>query len=623
MRERVGRARLGPDRARRTPPPADRAIDPIAARCRLRQVTFDESRRTEQEKYFEFGPRWRCLSGIQVGKNEALAELELSSDFLGDTAHYNLHPALLDLATGSALYLIEGYGPSSPLYYPMFYKCAVIYRRIPSKFFSHIRSHEKNEAGRDVATFDLSLIDPNGRVLADIEGFSMRLVRDPREVLGNLAPHVPAPLKENGTVHERPSRAISPGDGARAFMTIVSSDHGPGVLVLPDGPPAMTFLPDRSARPHARKPASGEDIDTLLVDWWRESLGHERVGLDDDFFELGGQSLHVVRLFAKIKKMYGIDFNLSVFFERARSGRSRNSFVMRAKSTSAHLSEHAVVPIQAKGKRRPLFVVSGLDGHVLAFHRLAHHLGEDQPVYGLAHSSSDGSESERASVEDIARSYVSAIRKVQPEGPYRVVGHSFGGIVAFEVAQQLIAHGDTVSTLGLFDTIEPRYSRQVWESLDFGKRLAVQLSEFKFALRERDLFGPLRRRFQKTRAKFSSIFRAAGSPVPKPDISVKDRNLIAAANFQPKVYPSSLTLFRSTFRGIKDGEDEVLGWGRVVAGDIEIRHIPATHGNIVNEPAVRILAKELAECLDRDAAPTHAMPCLRRCDEGAAPEVRR
>jgi acyl transferase domain-containing protein/thioesterase domain-containing protein/acyl carrier protein len=591
----------------RMSPPADRAIEPIAARCRLRELTFDDMRRTEQERFFEFGPRWRCLASIKIGKNEALAELELSEEFSDDAAHFHLHPALLDLATGSALYLIEDYGPSSPFYYPISYKRAVIYRRIPPRFFSHIRSRQKNEAGRDVATFDMSLIDPDGRVLAEIEGFSMRLVRDPHDVLGNVAPHVSAPVKANGVLHQRPSRGITSGDGARAFMTIVSSDHAPGVFVLPDGPPAMTFLPEKSKRPLVRKVVSGEDIETLLMDWWRESLGHEQVGLDDDFFELGGQSLHVVRHFAKIKKLYGIDFNLSVFFE-ARTIRSLAQLVRdaRSKSSGEHLQEHAVVPIQAKGQRRPLYVVSGLDGHVLAFHRLAHYLGEDQPVFGLAHRGSDGRELDRTSVEEIAQSYVSAIRKVQPEGPYRVVGHSFGGIVAFEVAQQLLAHGGTVSMLGLFDTIEPRYSRQVWESLGFGKRIAVHLSEFRFALRDRDLFGPLRRRFQKTRAIISSIFKAERSPVPQPDTNVKDRNLIAAANYEPKVYPSSLTLFRSTVRGIKDGEDEVLGWGQVVAGDIEIRHIPATHGNIVNEPAVRILAKELAECLDRDAARAHS-----------------
>ena len=151
------------------PPDRSRA----AERCRLRTSPLTRSRpaanhacspsmtRTghEQEKFFDFGPRWRCLKAIHFGENEALAELELHAAFSEDTSVFNLHPALLDLATGSALYLIEDYGQSSAFYFPMFYKRAVIHRRIPSKFFSHIRSRQKNAAGRDVATFDLTLFD--------------------------------------------------------------------------------------------------------------------------------------------------------------------------------------------------------------------------------------------------------------------------------------------------------------------------------------------------------------------------------------------------------------------------------------------------------------------------------
>ena len=124
------------------------------------------------------------MNAIHIGTNEALAVLELPAAFAGDTAEYHLHPALLDLATGSALYLIADYGPSSPVYFPIYYKSAVVFRTIPPRFFSHIRSRQRNEADRDVATFDLTLVDLEGMVLAQIDGFSMRKVRDPRDGLG-------------------------------------------------------------------------------------------------------------------------------------------------------------------------------------------------------------------------------------------------------------------------------------------------------------------------------------------------------------------------------------------------------------------------------------------------------
>ena len=86
------------------PPPADRSIDRIRARCQSRTLAFDDTHRTDQEKFFYFGPRWHCLKTIHVGEKEALADLELAAAFSEDMSTYHLHPALFDLATGSALY---------------------------------------------------------------------------------------------------------------------------------------------------------------------------------------------------------------------------------------------------------------------------------------------------------------------------------------------------------------------------------------------------------------------------------------------------------------------------------------------------------------------------------------
>ena len=120
----------------------------------------------------------------------------------------------------------------------MFYKRAVIYRRLPPKFLSHIRRNQRNEAGHDVATFEFTLLDEQGRVLGEIEGFSMRMVRDPRDGLGIVGAHVSAPDARNRSRPETVERrGIAPAAGAKAFTRIVSSDGPPGVFVLPDGPP--------------------------------------------------------------------------------------------------------------------------------------------------------------------------------------------------------------------------------------------------------------------------------------------------------------------------------------------------------------------------------------------------
>ena len=590
-------------------PPGRVALEAIRARCQSRSFTFDESHRTHQEQYFDFGPRWRCLKSIHIGTNEALASLELATAFLADMSKFHLHPALLDLATGSALYLIADYGPTSAVYFPIYYKSAIVFRTIPPRLFSHIRSRHTNDADRDVATFDLSLVDLEGMVLAEIDGFSMRQVRDPRDVLGIVGPHGSASVIRNKVVENAPQRGIVPDEGAKAFTRIISSQRSPEVFVLPGGPDGVIRHPEIAQGPDSIKGSFNDDVETVLAEWWHELLGLDQVGLDDDFFELGGHSLLVVRLFAKMKKTYGVNIGLSTFFE-ARTIRSLARLIRDggANTNDRSLSGRVVVPIRAGGTRPPLYVASGLDGHVLGYHKMALHLSEDQPVFGLVPRGVDRPASYNASVEEMASYYVKAIRKHQPEGPYRVVGHSFGGIVAFEVAQQIMSEGDVVDFLGMFDTIERQYMEEVRKSLRIRDRVALFRSEFRFAMHERDPFGPVRRRLNRLTPKaISSIFPNLGTAQSQARVTIKDVNLSAFSIYHPKAYPGRLTLFRSTTREIQDGNDEFLGWGKLAKGGIEVHQVPSTHYNMIDEPAVGILAEILQKCLERDRSSLNSL----------------
>ena len=214
----------------------------------------------------------------------------------------------------------------------------------------------------------------------------------------------------------------------------------------------------------------------------------------------------------------------------------------------------------------------------------------------------DGAQPYHTRVEDMAAHYVNAIRNQQPEGPYRLVGHSFGGIVAFEVAQQIVAQGGVVDFLGLFDTIERQYMEEVKRSLRIRDRIASVASEFRFAVAERDPFGPIRRRLNRMTSKaISAISPNIGRrPQSQVSVTIKDVNLRAFDIYHPKPYPGKLTLFRSTTREIHDGNDEFLGWGRLAKGGIEVHEVPSTHYNMVDEPAVMILSEMLRQCLDQD-----------------------
>jgi acyl transferase domain-containing protein/thioesterase domain-containing protein len=601
-------------RISQTAPPPINNLDSILQRCRRQTIQFDADHRTHQETFFSFGPRWRNLKAIHLGKDEALAELELANGNPSDVSNYLMHPALFDLATGSALYLVQNYSQTACIYLPMSYRKLTIYRRFPEKFYSHILSRPENDTGREVVAFQITLFDSDGNALAEIEEFSMRRVDDPAATLvGAKVRRTASPsLIEKEQVPER--RMISAEQGAAVLSQILASTTPPVIVVNAGDLPTPKAERQIGANAQPRGAISLEDVEMLLCEWWKELLGLEHVGLDDDFFELGGQSLVVVRLFSKIKKNYGLDFPLDILFElrtvrkiaaRIREGAKKDLIPARTSTP--------VVAIQAKGTKPPLFVISGLGGNVIKFHSLAFYLGEDQPIYGLLPRGLDGKEPFHTRVEDMAAYYVSAIRAMQSQGPYRLVGYSFGGIVAFEVAQQIIIQGDRVSLLGFFDTIEWHYLENVNRFLNPSQRLKIYKARLGEALSSEELFNNLREFIKgKIAHAQSQLLRAIGRPsAPHTGATLEEVNTVAGANYHPKPYPGPLTIFRSTTRRTEEGNDETLGWGGLVKSPVEIHHIASNHFNILQEPSVRILSEKLKKCLDRELE-TSAEPALER-----------
>jgi acyl transferase domain-containing protein/thioesterase domain-containing protein len=582
-------------------PPEDRNLAEISARCRLRVIRFDDAHRTQQEGYFNFGPRWRNLTAFHLGEREGLANLELGEEFSGDADGYLIHPALLDLATGSALYLISEYEGAKSLYLPLSYKKATFYRRLPLKFHSHIRSSQENTARREVATFDITLLDENGRVLAEIVEFSMRRIADAASAT-NLPARTLAPalVAEEKLWETGQPRGISSLDGANAFNRILSAEVPPTIAVFAESLITTASAPTTTGTQTTDKATSKDEVEAVLASWWQELLGVENVGLDNDFFDLGGHSLIAVRLFSKIKKTYRLDLGLSTLFE-ARTIRQLAQLIRQVGTPSQAEPKKwsALVPIQAQGSRPPLFVISGLGGNVLNFEKLAAHLGEDQPLYALQPQGLDGRKPFLTRVEDMAAYYIDEMRSVQASGPYSLAGYSFGGFVAFEMAQQLLARGERVGLLGLLDTIEWHYVEQIKESLRPRERFALYRSRLDNIFFGEDRWGYLKRRFTAKSSKLVyRLFKTLGRPLPQSVGTVEDINSFAAAMYKPQIYPGVLTIFRSTTREPLDGSDELLGWRGLAAGGIEVRDVPGTHHNMTREPNVRVLAQMLRQCLD-------------------------
>ncbi|HUD56687.1 MAG TPA: SDR family NAD(P)-dependent oxidoreductase [Terracidiphilus sp.] len=584
----------------------DRAA--IIARCNEREIAFDEQHRTKQELYFDFGPRWHCLNWLKIGKGEGLAELQLDPRFASDCSTFLMHPALLDLATGCALYLTDGYESSADLHLPLSYKRISVYHPFPSRMFSHKRARQENVLHGEVETFDITLFDEQDQVLAEIEGFAMRRIRDAVEAAAHG-------LRQAGVGGgEQPieivsSPGIPPQEAVRALARILHTKTPPAVVVVSEPldevasatastspQPAPSVSPDLAS--------GGEGIDETLAAWWQDLLGIDQVALDDDFFDLGGHSLIGVRLFAKIKKKYQVDLELAVLFE-ARTVRHLAEVIAKKKQTAHEQPKtwSSLVPIQTNGSRVPLFCIHAIGGDVLFYQPLSSALGPDQPFYAFQSPLVAG-EVRETTLEELASIYVKELRAFYPNGPYLLLGASLGGHIVFEMARQLSAQGAEPRLLMLIDAGVPGSDERLKtaskihalvkkiqkERLTYLRRKAREKTEY-----WRELW------LRRIRIAECAGYKFFGRSIPLRlhYFQAEQAHIRALQRYSFQPYSGKITLFRATDRGEILGRHEhpTLGWGDYAAGGLEIHDIPSAHVSMLFEPYVRNFADKLKTIL--------------------------
>ncbi len=355
-------------------------------------------------------------------------------------------------------------------------------------------------------------------------------------------------------------------------------------------------------------------LEKALVEIWAEFLRVERVGIHDNFFDLGGHSLLAARLFARIEEVSGRNLNLSILFR----GATVKELAEAIESQPATVSEDWIVPIQPNGTRRPVFMVSGITRNLLFWRDLVRHLGPDQPCYGLQCLGRDGSFEPFSSLAEMAASLVEHLRRVQPSGPYALLGYSFGGKVAFEIARQLHAMGEKVFPLVIIDTGARRLSTRGFRWFaSFVRNIPAWV---RYDLMESSVQYTLLR----VRRKLSSALNWLGihhgaatesaGRIRAEDIwdftalSGPTRDLVTAhfeiwKGYVPRVYPGRVTLFRARARDLFTPACEAdLGWGTVAGEGVEIEMIPGNHGTLFDPPHVQIFAERLRACLDKAAS---------------------
>jgi len=386
--------------------------------------------------------------------------------------------------------------------------------------------------------------------------------------------------------------------------------------VLDRLPLAPSGKVDRHALPEPRVErgegrVSPRDALELRLAWiWEEILGVSAISIRDDFFALGGHSLLAVRLFARIENVLGRRLPIATLFRAPTI--EQLAAVIREEGSSAPWS--SLVVIQGGGTRPPFFCVPGVGGNVVGFHTLARHLGADQPVYGLQARGLDGVSPPHTRVEDMAAHYVSQMRAVVPRGPYFIGGASFGGRVAFEMGRQLAAAGERVALLALLDTFAPGSAapapvraRLRHAFARFSHRVAYHMENL---LLQKERGRYIRTKARTVRRRIRSrlwqlayrFFSEYSKPLPRALRSVREAGYLANRDYMPEPYSGRVALFRAAIRSVADATERDMGWARLALGGVEVHHVAGDHENMLVEPHVRALARELRACIDRGIA---------------------
>jgi len=324
--------------------------------------------------------------------------------------------------------------------------------------------------------------------------------------------------------------------------------------------------------------APADEIEAKLVSLWEELLGVRGVGTDQDFFEIGGHSLLAVRMLYGVERTFGKRLPTSMLFESA----TIQELASWLRREGWKPSWSSIVSVRTSGYKRPFFCVHGVGGNVIGFRALVNYFDPERPFYALQPQGLDGEQNCLSTVEEMAGHFISELRRVHPKGPYYLGGYSFGGVVAYEMARQLSAMGDTVGLLALLDTYATNMKGDV---ASFFKAL--------FSSRRKELPRTVRAALRKKVT--SNLNRVR---LPEHIRRVHQACDAAANRYALRPYSGKVTLFRAVEMSLRSSDDSYSAWSTFAGGGVEVHEIVGNHEGILKEPQVSLLAAELAAALD-------------------------
>lgn len=385
---------------------------------------------------------------------------------------------------------------------------------------------------------------------------------------------------------------------------------------------ATHYIPPRNA------------LELKIVQDWEEVLGIRPIGVQDNFFDLGGHSIVAIRLMARIQQTLSQDLPLSILFR----GPTVESLVQLIQQEINLKYNGPVVKFHTTGTQSPFFCVHPGGGTVLCYYHLAHHLGSDQLFYGIEAIGLDGKQQPPNQMAEMAACYLEALRQIQPVGPYRLAGWCVGGLIAYEMAQQLQAQGQQVEFLALFDTypharnpfpevsLESDIAKQIMAlstlaqifgvTFDIAGFQEMNVSTFVNHIWQQAItLGLVSSQVTQRTALsndewlneiiFHALEKARVKQIFPPGFEFENMKALfhvqkaileAELTYNIETYTGAVTLFRASEYPVTETAD--LGWHEFVKGSLQIISAPGNHNSMIeNEENAKSLAHLVGSCL--------------------------
>jgi amino acid adenylation domain-containing protein len=369
--------------------------------------------------------------------------------------------------------------------------------------------------------------------------------------------------------------------------------------LTPNGKIDRKALPDPTLETGSGSDSEEEEprtaMEANLLSVWRKFLKSPSMGIHDNFFDFGGDSLLIVQIITELESTLKKTLPLSLIFNYPTVAKLAD--VLQEKGWTPKTS--TLVPVKPNGSRPPLFCVHA-DGGAFFYLDFAKYLDDEQPFYGLQSKGLDLNDEPFTRITDAAACYVEAIRSVQPQGPYHIGGFSVGGIFAYEMAQQLVRDGQEVAMLAFLDAPAPHYPVYLSGGPDYTGRIKRLFSK-PLGTMIRSGFQKMSVRYRKASSKvLIKLYQKMGRPLP-PELRaerIRSLNQGMGDRYKPAPYDFPVHVFFAEVQGDGIEKDDSLGWKDHVTGQINPHCIPGDHDTIFKEPNVKTLAETVQNAMN-------------------------